>query len=339
MAETPEAAVAAPMPRVRGFWVTPSAEARRVGRGYFALQAVAGAAWWVAVFTAPGVREATLGRIDPVLMGLFDVPLFVLGSAVAAFAATVDTRPVARLTACAVVVWTLLVTAGLGIYATITGEAGWGALIMTAASVGTTVAWLLVSYGRIPAEALLAGPLGFDTAGSASPGRQLARTLLQLSGFWVLFLAALPALIAFVEHRWALYLPLPAWSRALGWALLLLASALGVWAAFAMSLRGDGTPLPSASANRLVVSGPYRWVRNPMALAGIAQAAGVGLVIDSWLVVVYALCGAVYWNALVRPFEEADLEARFGAAFVSYRQCVRCWAPRLRPVAAPPIAG
>ncbi|GAB2549446.1 methyltransferase family protein [Leucobacter ruminantium] len=335
MAEIPEAAVAAPTPRVRGFWVIPSAAARRVGRGYFALQAVAGAAWWVAVFTAPGVREATLGRIDPVLMGLFDVPLFVLGSA---FAATGDARPVARRAACAVAVWTLLVTAGLGVYATITGEAGWGALIMTAASVGTTAAWLLVSYGRIPAEALLAGPLGFDTAGSASLGRQLARTLLQLSGFWVLFLAALPALIVFVEHRWALHLPLPAWSRALGSALLLLASALGVWAAFAMSLRGDGTPLPSASANRLVVAGPYRWVRNPMALAGIAQAAGVGLVGESWLVVVYALCGALYWNALVRPFEEADLEVRFGAAFVSYRQCVRCWAPRLRPVPAPPIA-
>ena len=42
-----------------GFWVTPSAAARGVGRLYFAVQALAGAVWWVCVFTLPAVREAT----------------------------------------------------------------------------------------------------------------------------------------------------------------------------------------------------------------------------------------------------------------------------------------
>jgi protein-S-isoprenylcysteine O-methyltransferase Ste14 len=47
--------------------------------------------------------------------------------------------------------------------------------------------------------------------------------------------------------------------------------------------------------NRLVVAGPYRWVRNPMALASIAQGVAVGLILSSWLVVVYAVAGALLW--------------------------------------------
>lgn len=323
-----------PAASVRGFWVTPSDSARRLGRAYFAVQALAGAIWWVCVFTVPAVREATLGGIDPVLMGLFDVPLFVVGSAVAAVVTARPGRSAARWATGVVVVWTALVTAGLVAYATLTGAVGWGALIMLAASPGGAAAWLLVEHGRIPADLLLAGPLGFGTAASAAPARQLVRTLLQMAAFWAGFLVVLPAIVALLEQRWGLRLELPQGARIGGGALLALASALGLWSAFAMSLRGDGTPLPSAAANRLVVAGPYRWVRNPMAVAGIAQAIGVGLLVSSWLVVVYALCGSLYWNLLVRPFEEADLEARFGGDFAAYRRRVRCWLPRLRPVPA-----
>ncbi|WP_368073083.1 isoprenylcysteine carboxylmethyltransferase family protein [Curtobacterium sp. MCBA15_009] len=114
----------------------------------------------------------------------------------------------------------------------------------------------------------------------------------------------------------------------LGVVVLLGASALGIAAAAVMSTLGDGTPLPSASANRLVVAGPYRSVRNPMALAGITQGVAVGLLLGSWLVVVYAVAGSVVWNCVVRPLEEADLERRFGDDFRRYAAQVRCWVPR-----------
>ncbi|MEG8036617.1 methyltransferase [Sphingomonas sp. LR61] len=77
-----------------------------------------------------------------------------------------------------------------------------------------------------------------------------------------------------------------------GLVVLALASALGIASAAAMSTKGAGTPLPSASANRLVVAGPYRSVRNPMALAGITQGVAVGLLLGLWMVVVYALAGS-----------------------------------------------
>lgn len=308
-----------------GRWVRESAVSRAVGRAYFGLQAVAGAAWWIAVFTAPAVRLATLGGIDPVLMAAADVPLFVVASALVALGV--------RWAAWIAVPWTLLVSAAMVVVATATGAAGWGALLMVAAAIGSVLAWLLLRFGRIPADAALVGPLGFGTARrGTAPLRQLVRTLLQMSVFWILFLGVIPLGLALLEWRWGLRTEFPVAVRVLGAAILLLASALGVWAAFAMALRGDGTPLPSAAANRLVLAGPYRLVRNPMALAGIVQAFGVGLCGGSWLVAVYALCGILYWNELVRPFEEDDLARRFGAEFEAYRARVRCWVPRLRPV-------
>jgi protein-S-isoprenylcysteine O-methyltransferase Ste14 len=96
-----------------------------------------------------------------------------------------------------------------------------------------------------------------------------------------------------------------------------------------MSSRGAGTPLPSAMPNHLVIAGPYRWVRNPMAVAGITQGVAVGLVLGSWLVIAYSMIGSLLWNYAVRPLEEADLEERFGAEFRQYRDAVRCWIPRV----------
>jgi len=92
-----------------------------------------------------------------------------------------------------------------------------------------------------------------------------------------------------------------------------------------MSMLGDGTPLPSAMPNRLVIAGPYRWIRNPMAVAGIVQGAAIGLILQSWLVVAYAVVGSLVWNYAVRPLEEADLRERFGEEFQQYRDTVRCW--------------
>ena len=100
-----------------------------------------------------------------------------------------------------------------------------------------------------------------------------------------------------------------------------------------MSASGQGTPLLSAMPNRLVIAGPYRVVRNPMAVAGIAQGVAVGLILSSWrgvvyVVVIYAIVGSLLWNYAVRPREETDLEEGFGEQFWRYRETVRCWRPR-----------
>src|SRR5699024_8267642 len=293
----------------------------RHGRGYFALQAAAGALWWLAVALLPAVRQATLGTLDPVLVAALDLALFVAASALVALGR--------RWAVWVVVPWTLLVAAGMAGYATITGEAGGGALLMVAAGVASVAAGLLVVLGRLPGEWLLVGPFAFRPAAPAPARVHVRRTGVQMVVFWGTFLVLLPLGLAAVERRWGLHLAVPAGVRLAGACLLVLASALGVWSAWSMSRRGAGTPLPAVTARRLVVTGPYRLVRNPMAIAGITQGVAVGILLSSWIVTLYALCGSIVWNTLIRPAEEADLQARFGAEFTAYQENVPCWVPRL----------
>jgi len=291
------------------------------GRRYFAVQALAGAAWWIAVAFSSSVREVTLGSLDPVVVAAFDIPLFVVASAVAA----TGVRGAAWVAA----MWTGVVAVLLAVYATVTTEAGWGVLIMAAATVASAAALCLVVLGRVPTAWVIAGPFAFRPA---LPRRtslgHLAATFGQIVLFWGFFLAVVPITLRFLEQRWGLDVAVPGiW--AVGLAVLALASALGIWSGVTMSVAGDGTPLPAAMANRLVVAGPYRFIRNPMAVAGFAQGAAVGLLLSSWTVVVYGLLGALLWNYAIRPHEEADLERRFGDDYRSYRDSVRCWVPRL----------
>ena len=219
--------------------VTPT---RGWGRGYFAAQAIAGAAWWVAVFTVPFVRNATLGGLPPTLVAVVDIPLFVVASALAAAGV--------RIAVWIVVPWTLIVTTALALYATITTEAGWGVLLMLAASAGSVGAGMLVLFGQIPTERMLVGPLGFRDARAGSAGRHVAATAVQLVAFWGLFLVVFPLGIAALEQRWGLSVGMPAAVVVTGVVILLLASALGLWSALTMSTRGSGTPLPSAATTR-----------------------------------------------------------------------------------------
>ncbi|MFD1720319.1 methyltransferase family protein [Amnibacterium endophyticum] len=294
-----------------------------LGRAYFALQAAMGAAWWIAVAVLPPVRLATLGDLAPLPVALLDVPLFVVGSLLAASGLLVAARVATG--------WTCLVALLLVGYSTVTGQAGAGAVLMVAAAGGSVTALLALLDRGVPVSLLLRGPFRFRPARA---GRRrsayLAATLAQAALFWGVLLIGVPTLLLLLEQRWALH---ASWGGGIpvGAALLVAATALGVAAAAAMSLRGEGTPLPAATANRLVVAGPYRVVRNPMAVAGVLQGLAVGAMLSSWFVVLYALAGAVLWHVLIRPPEEADLQRRFGTAYLRYRAHVRCWVPAIRP--------
>ena len=194
-------------------------------------------------------------------------------------------------------------------------------------------------FGRLPTEWIVSrGPFAFRPADArASASSHLAATVVQIVIFWGFFLGAVPLALAFVEQRWGLTIPFPPTSGPSGFVVFLLASALGLWSAAAMSTRGGGTPLPAAMPNRLVIAGPYRFVRNPMAMAGISQGVAVGLMLSSWLVIAYSIAGSLVWNYVIRPLEESDLEARFDDAYRRYRMSVRCWWPRLRAIPASEI--
>ncbi len=170
----------------------------------------------------------------------------------------------------------------------------------------------------------------------------VVKTFVQIVVVWTLTLVVAPLLIVRVES----WLGLDARSmKSLGLefasvAVFAAASVLGLWSAWTMAVVGRGTPLPLDPAVRLVIAGPYRWVRNPMAIGGLAQGTAVALGLASPGMLIFVLCGFLVWNYAVRPWEERDLQRRFGEPFDRYRSEVDCWMPRRTPVVAsqhPPI--
>lgn len=159
----------------------------------------------------------------------------------------------------------------------------------------------------------------------------VAKTLAGTVVLWSIFFFAIPLLLHSLESLLGLAVAPPERpaSQLAGVILFLLGSVLHLVSNLVLAVQGEGTPLFLDGPRRLVVAGPYRHVRNPMALAILVQAVGVALVLGSPLTLLYAAGLALVENYLVRPAEEADLEERFGDAFRRYRRRVRCWRPRL----------
>ena len=167
----------------------------------------------------------------------------------------------------------------------------------------------------------------------AGVGTNLAKTLAQSLTLWAIFYGLLPVVIGRLETRLGLdryYRLGPGWRKP---SLALFVVGWGVaWAsAVVLVVAGEGTPLPLDAPRKFVVAGPYRYLRNPMAAGSILQGIAVGGWRGSPLVMLYALIGAGVWNYLARPWEEQDLEQRFGAPYARYRVAVRCWIPRRTP--------
>jgi len=291
---------------------------------YFVIQGLAVAAWWTllgvrpemrAVFLPPGNHPSALTAF-----ALPDLLLLAVGSLLTGILLLRGNgwaALLAWLVAGAVDYATLDVLA----WAAIAGGGWTGFLLMGPSALLTTTFALQLASDRLPV---------FRKARAASAGWNVAKTLAHIVAFWTFFLGVVPTFLVHIEP--ALRLRRFAFPGQVALAALLFVglSVLGLVSGFTMARRGEGTPLPLDGPRRLVVAGPYAYVRNPMAIAGLGQGLSVGLGLGSWTVIAYVILGIAIWNYIVRPSEEADLERTFGDAFVRYRQRVSCWVPRLR---------
>ena len=111
--------------------------------------------------------------------------------------------------------------------------------------------------------------------------------------------------------------------------------AIGVFL-FASSLRrfateGKGTLAPWDPPRRLVLHGPYRYVRNPMISGVIFVLFGEALVLLSKPHLEWALIFLVANFIYIPILEEPQLKCRFGGDYVEYCRNVPRLIPRLRP--------
>jgi protein-S-isoprenylcysteine O-methyltransferase Ste14 len=124
---------------------------------------------------------------------------------------------------------------------------------------------------------------------------------------------------------------LPSWVTVVGLALIVAGSILA-FACFALFAAG-GALSPQAhfpDPQAFISSGPYRYVRNPMAKGGWTVLCGWGLCRLSPAILLFAGFMALAMHLFVVYVEEPKLERRFGASYREYARRVNRWIPSWR---------
>jgi protein-S-isoprenylcysteine O-methyltransferase Ste14 len=113
--------------------------------------------------------------------------------------------------------------------------------------------------------------------------------------------------------------------------VLIISGLVVVLEAFArFAWEGLGTPAPVAPTRTLVVTGFYRYVRNPMYVAVTALIFGQAVLFGSWGVAVYGVVIVAAFVTFVRLYEEPTLQEAYGQAYDSYCAKTPRWIPRFR---------
>jgi protein-S-isoprenylcysteine O-methyltransferase Ste14 len=149
-----------------------------------------------------------------------------------------------------------------------------------------------------------------------------------------LFFALAPGVVAGVLPWWLTRWTMSAAPLAvrIAGAVLVLVAVPSLARLFVRFVRdGLGTPAPVAPTERLVTTGAYRYVRNPMYLAVLSAILGQALLLGQPVLLAYAAGVAVMFVIWVRFYEEPVLRQQFGAEYDAYRRAVPAWWPRRRP--------
>jgi protein-S-isoprenylcysteine O-methyltransferase Ste14 len=159
----------------------------------------------------------------------------------------------------------------------------------------------------------------------------LLKTFLILPGTALIFI---PSILLFAArnseyaHDLAAFDQFRLW---IGLILLILGTTLAYWTVKLQIDIGKGTPAPWDPPRKLVIEGPYKYVRNPMISGALLILGAEALILGSWPIawwmVIFFILNCIYFPL----FEEKDLEKRFGKEYIEYKNNVPSWIPRLTP--------
>lgn len=112
--------------------------------------------------------------------------------------------------------------------------------------------------------------------------------------------------------------------------VLIIGATLCLWTIYGF-LKARGSPVPVNPPQRLVTTGLYSWVRNPMLLGWIIMLFGVGILLNSISLIfiftpLFILLNVLYLKAV----EEKEMEKKFGQEYVKYKESVPMFIPRFR---------
>lgn len=146
-----------------------------------------------------------------------------------------------------------------------------------------------------------------------------------------MILAVLPAMIMqAMGGEWALF-QRPVWGSILAASFIGLASVIGLSANQMLCLQGGGTPIPLDPTKRLVRSGVYAYVSNPMQLLAALIWIILGIYLQNVWIVAAAGMAWIFVQGMVRWHNRNDLLKRFPDGWPEYKQNVPEWLPRWTP--------
>jgi len=189
--------------------------------------------------------------------------------------------------------------------------------------------WL---WGEAAALVFLLAPSQLLARWTARSERLAARALLQIVAFSGLLLLVIPAIaIDGSGGGWANPLSRPTWMLSLFVQALALPCVIGLTAVQEFVTRGRGTPVPFDPPARLVTSGIYAYIRNPMQLSAVLLLVLLGLVLANLWIAAAGIVAHLYSAGLAGWDEDEDLKRRFGDDWIEYTKHVPRWIPRMRP--------
>jgi len=140
----------------------------------------------------------------------------------------------------------------------------------------------------------------------------------------VVFVVVLPGVLYLASgalYQWLLHQWLPPVKSALSVGSIVLGLLVLAWGALTHVTTGKGTPVPLIPSQKLMVTGPYRFCRNPLQLGAMIYYFGLGTYFGSFriglvmFVITFVLAGCYH-----KFYEEKRLLAKYGKEYEEYRQ-------------------
>lgn len=165
--------------------------------------------------------------------------------------------------------------------------------------------------------------------------RPLGIQLVSLAFAGILFLFLIPYTLLVPAPRLDVLLHLPRFFIGIlnfiaGALLILVGGFFAIWSILTQVIKAKGTPLPMIPTQSLLIIGPFKYCRNPMAFGTILAYLGVAVIAGSTSSALIVLLFGGLLILYIKKIEEHELAARFGQAYLDYRNSTPFFIPMLR---------
>ncbi len=127
------------------------------------------------------------------------------------------------------------------------------------------------------------------------------------------------------------FIPNSILTKSVGLLILIPGLTLFLYTVFLFKTRGNGTLAPWSPTQKLVITGPYQYCRNPMITGVLFILLGEACIFHSTSILIWATAFILINTIFFILYEEPSLYKRFGDDYLTYKKNVPRWIPRLTP--------